>query len=279
MLTLMTCRPSSFTRLVLAAALVLPCRAAAQSPGSSEESIQQTPAQQFASGPMPGTYQASITFGGQTQDGRTATKGVTLNGIVAYRTRRNQLLRFDTEVAHARYRPAPGAPHLTVENNALMSLTFIHGLNRYAGFMVMGDWKRDTILGLNYRARGVTGIGLELVQTPRMNLMVGPGIAVGREDSVLPNAPTAIVGAGVIQSFSWHPSRTSTIEEYFGGFKDMRDAKDSSLTFNASFLAQATRYVGLKIYYKYSREGVFPEATGPTQRQFGAGVTFTFPGT
>jgi hypothetical protein len=221
----------------------------------------------------------SITFGVQLQDGRTATRGYSLNGIAAYKTRRNQLWRFDTEVAHARYRPGPGAPHLTVENNGLMSLTFIHGITRYAGLMMMGDWKRDTILGVNYRVRGVTGIGLELVQTPRANLMVGPGIAAGRQESVLPNAPTGLIDAGVIQSFSWHPSKTSTVEQYLGGYKDVRHDKDYSLTFNASVMARAARHLGLKIYYKYSREGVFPAETGPTQREFGAGVTYTFPGT
>lgn len=237
--------------------------------------VDQSAVEAFASGPKPGTTQANATFGFQVQTGRTETLGYTLDGVLAHMTTHKQLVRFAAQEGHGEYRPAPGAARLTVENSHAASLDLIQGVAPHVGIMAGLEFRRDTILALDYRVYGRGGVGL-LFDNKDASFMVGVGGAVGREHSLVPNAPSSYLGVGVQQSLTWHPTPTFVVEDTFSSVVNTSDSGDRTTTLRASATARIASHAGLKVAYTYQYDQVHPIFVSATQQQFTMGVQVFF---
>jgi hypothetical protein len=238
-------------------------------------SVDQTPVQSFEAGPKPGTFGGTATVGFQIQNGLTETLGYTVDGVLAYMTRHKQLLRFDVENAHGEYRPSPGASRLTVENNHLASLDLIQGVSKHLGVMAGMEFKRDTILALNYRVYGRGGVGF-LFDGKKANLLIGLGAAAGREHSLVANSPSGYYGVGLLQSLTVHPTQTFVVEDSLSSVVNTSGRGDRSTTLHASATARIASHAGIKIAYKYEYDRIHPVFSAATQQQLTIGVQLSF---
>ena len=262
--------------LMFAAIVGFASTASAQTPGSTETSTDQTLAQDLASAPAPGKSAASITIGGQIQNGRTETKGLKIDGIVAHTTQKHALLRLDVEMDYARYRPAPDTPDLVVENSKLASLIYLHPLK--SKFYLFGStaWKRDEVLGLDYRAFAEAGAGRVLWANAKFNAFLGASYAVGKEHRAHTDTGDDVLDVGILQNVHIKISDVAGIEEWFKGHLQTTDSDDKSYQFNIAFLTKVTRHAGLKIYYKNQYDALVPPGTANRQTEVGAGLQIDF---
>lgn len=239
--------------------------------------VDQSAIDAFASGPKPGTTMANATFGFSLQSGQTETLGYTLDGVLAHMTDRKQLIRLAAQEGHGEYRPAPGASRLTVEDNHAASLDFMQGVHPHFGIMAGLEFRRDTILALDYRFYGRAGVGL-LLDNKEASFMVGVGAAAGREHSLVPNTPSRYVGLGIQQSLTYHPTPTFVLADSFSSVINTSDNGDRSTTLNVSAMARIASHAGLKISYKHQYDRIHPVFVSATQQTFTVGVQVTFAG-
>jgi len=273
----------SLRRSMTAVALVVlgvlvPPDVLAQSPGGDEGSQTATPAQQLADAPPPGTWLADGTLGFQLQDGRTDTRGYNVDLIFAHSTAGGTLIRFEAELIRAEYRAPDSGDFTSVDDREYLGATFVPKLTDQLGIMLLGSWQRDDPVGLEHRTMAQGGLYLELVQSPRLQIMIAPLVGAGTQDNAQEGGSAGIFNIGAIQSLTWHATETFTVQSYFKGHQDLREGDDFSVAFNASGMAGITSHVGLKIYYKLSVEGIHAPDRDNWQHDIGAGISIKFPG-
>ncbi len=261
---------------LIALGVMLARPAAAQSPGSSETSTDQTLAQDLASAPAPGKSSVSITVGGQIQQGRTETKGMKVDGIFAHSTQRKDLIRLDAEIDYARYRPAAGEDELVVENSQQATLFYLRPQHKRLYLFGSTAWRRDMIVGLNYRAYAEAGAGTVVVARANVDSFIGLSYALGREHRPHTNQGAAVSDIGILQNFHWRISDIMGIEEWFKGHLQVTDSDDQTYTFNVSLMSKLTKYAGLKIYYKRQYDALTPPTVSNLQNEIGMGVQINF---
>ncbi len=266
---------AAFLVFVLAVFLAQP--AAAQTPGSSETSTDQTLAQDLASAPPLGHTGVSVTIGGQIQQGRTETKGLTVNGIVAHTTHRHELLRVDAETGYARYRPKAGADDLVVENNQQAAFTYLRPVHKQRVFLFgSAGWRRDAILGLDYRAFAEAGAGAAVIAHAKVNAFLGASYAVGREHRNHTDTGNEVLDVGLLQNIHIRISNVMGIEEWFKGHLQTTHSDDRNYTFNVALLTKVTKHAGLKIYYKRQYDALTPPTVSNLQTEVGLGLQIDF---
>lgn len=260
--------------LLLLCTLVVPAPAAAQTTDPAG-----TLAQEMASAPKPGESTITVTIGGQIQEGRTETAGLTATGLVAHTTKRDQILRFEVDTAYGRYRAAPGTPSFVVENNQRVSLTAMQPLHERKRVYLfgMGGWRRDTMLGLEYRAWVEAGAGVSAIVHPKVNAFIGASLSVGRQSRTFTSLGESVVDPGLLQTLTVHLTNLLSFQQSFVGHINSTDAgDDNSYTLNASLMARVSKHVGMKIYYSRQHDTLRPASTPATQSQIGAGVQIGF---
>ena len=262
--------------LPLVCAVLSPAAAFGQSEGSNEASTDPTPAQQLADAPAPGAWSVASTLGFQIKDGRTDTRGYNVDLIVAHSTSGRTLLRFDGELSRAEYRP-PGGSYLTVDDREYASFTLIRSLKDRLGLMTVGSWQRDSPVGLGHRVMARVGPYIQLINTPRVQLMIAPLIGGGQQNNHRSGSSDGMFNLGGIQSLTWHPTNTFTVQTYFQAHQDLDEGDDYATAFNVSGTAMIASHLGLKIYYKFSAEGIHPDDRDNEQHEVGAGLSITFP--
>ncbi len=272
----MTSTIASRLTLSLLALLSLPAVAVAQSPGSSEQSTEPSLAQALSSTPVRGQSGVSLVLGLQVQDGRTETIGWMINGIASHTTQRRQLIRFDLEVTSAKFRPAAGQPLLHVDNDRQIHALFLQPLRPRISFIALGGWRRDTILGLDYRAAAGVGLGLHVLETRKMNMLIAPTFQVGREDRNHTEVGDDVLDFGFLQNFVGQVTPVLSIEEWFQTTLDTHTSADKASVFNISALAKVAKYVSLKIYYKHQYDGLVPRGASNSQKEFGSAIVVAF---
>lgn len=265
---------STFTCIVFAYAFA--GVAAAQSPGSSGTSSEPTLAQDFESAPKPGESGAQFTLGGQLSEGRTETKGLNIDGIIAHQTKKRQVWRADVETSYAWYRGEPGTPAVKAEDKQYASLTYWQPWKKVY-LLGMGYYRRDAILGLDYRAAGEAGVGKEIYTSKKVTSFVGGSFAFGREHRNFTDAGEEVRDVGVLQTLNIRVTGLLGFEEWFKAHIDTSGADDGDYTFNASFLAKVSKYAGMKIYYTRQYDALHPASQSAAQSTIGAGVSITLP--
>jgi hypothetical protein len=237
----------------------------------------ETASDAFASGPKPGTTSVNVTAGFQLQKGQTETLGTSFDGVIAHMSKQQQLLRFAASQSHAEYRPAPGADRLTVENNATATGDYIQALSRHVGAMLGAEYRRDTIIGLDYRVYGRGGIAF-LADHPRASFLVGVGAAAGRQHSLVPGATHQYTGVGFNQSLTVHPTPRLLLKDAFSAIVGVGGSTDRTVNFQTSATAQFAAHAGLSIAYTYTYDKIHPVIVSATQQELTVGVQLTFEG-
>jgi putative salt-induced outer membrane protein YdiY len=265
------CTPLTIVTAIVVSLLALPGGAAAQGTGDSSLT------QELATAPKPGETTMSVTIGGQIQNGRTETKGLTVSGIVAHTTKREQILRFDVETAYARYRAAAGTPSFVAENNQQVSLTALHPVHKRVYVFGMSGWRRDVMLGLDYRAWAQAGAGVAAIAHPKVNAFIGASLSVGKQSRHFTTVGETVLDPGILQTLNVHLTDLLSFQQSFLGHVNSTDAgDDNSYTLNASVTAKVSRHIGMKIYYKRQHDTLHPASVSATQSQIGGGVQISF---
>lgn len=268
-------RPSVF--MATCVIWALPGAVLAQSEGANELSMDSTVAQHLATAPAPGTWKGSGTFGFQFEDGRVDTRGYAVDAIVAHTTGGGLMLRLEGEWKRAEARPAPEADMLILDDTRYGALSVARHLTGIVGVMAVGSWRQDVPVGLQHRAMAQVGPYLALAASPMLKISTIPMLGVGRQENARSLESEGIVLLGGIQSITWHPTRTATVEAYLAAHRVLDDADDYSVVLNTSVMGALSRHVGLKVYYQLSEEGIHPLGTAPRQHTLGAGVNLAFP--
>lgn len=265
---------------VVVAALALwalPGAVLGQSQGANELSMDSTVAQHLATAPAPGTWQGAGTFGFQLQDGRVDTRGYSVDAIVAHTTGGGLMLRLEGEWKRAEARPTPDADMFILDDTRYGALSVARHLTGRVGVMALGSWRQDIPVGLQHRAMAQVGPYLALVASPMLKISTIPMVGVGRQENARSLESEGIVHLGGIQSITWHPTRTATVEAYLAAHRVLDNEDDTSVALNTSIMGALSRNLGLKVYYQFSEEGIHPLGMPPRQHTVGAGVNLAFP--
>lgn len=258
------------------AVLSRPAIAVAQSPGSNEESPEPTLAQELSSTPVRGQSGVSATLGFKLQDGRTEAKGWEIDGIASHTTQRRQLIRFDVEISSSKVRLAENQPFLQIDDNHQFQGLFLQPIRRRISGIALGGWRRDAILGLDYRASVGGGIGLHIVESRRANLLFAPTFVAGKEHRRHTDQANDVVDFGFLQSFVGRVTPVLSIEEWWQTNVDTSDSADKASTFNVSAIARITRHISWKLYYKQQYDGLVPRGQSNSQREIGTAMVIAF---
>ena len=259
-----------------AALLLLPQFVHAQSPGASETSTTPALAQDLSTAPIPGQSGVTVTAGFSVQSGRTETKGWSLDGIVAHTTKKKLLMRLDAETNYADYKATATTPFFKAEDNHMISMTAMRGINPRLSWLAIGGWRRDMVLQLEYRYWAEPGLAVHVIQKPRVNLLVAGMFAVGTEHRSHTDKGNNVADAGILQTFTAKVTGKFGIEEYLQTHVDTTEADDQATSFNISVLSEIAPHTGLKVYYQLWRDTLPPPGQDPVQTTMGVAVQITF---
>lgn len=259
---------------LLVSTLGLASPAAAQ----SEDPTEQTAAQELADAPPAGTWSSDVTLGFQIKDGRTETRGYDADLVVAHSTRGGSLIRFEAQASFAQFRPPSGGDFLKVDDKQYLSVNGVRKLSGRVGATVVGSWQRDDPAGLEHRLMAQAGVYVGVVNSPRVQMMVAPLVGLGTQDDARDTDSEGILNIGGMQSLTWHPTGTATVKLTVKGHQDLKESEDFSLALNGSVGAAINSHLGLKLYYKFSSEGIHPQDQAQNQHEVGAGLSITIPG-
>lgn len=231
--------------------------------------------EEMQSAPRPGQSGASLTVGGTIKDGRTETVGWQVSGWAAHTTKRRELFRFDVGTQYGSYRAGTGLPKTTVEDNQSVLFTYIKPLDKRWSLLGIGQWRRDAILGLDYRAALEGGIGYNLIETRRVFAQIGTSVAGGHERRNHTRRGDAVRDIGVLQLFTYRLTPVLGLEEYVKAQMDTTETDDQHFEGSITLLAQVAKVVGLKIYYTHQYDALHAPTTSATQKELGVGVQIT----
>ena len=262
--------------LVLVLLAATPAALAAQSPGAANASTDATLAQTLTAAPIPGQTGISVTGGGTLMEGRTETKGWTLDGIVSYTTSKRLLMRFEAQAAHTDYRLAPGQPYLTIENHQLATALFLKPVRKRFSLLSIGGWARDELLQLEHRAWVEAGLGIHLVDLPKVNFLVAPLFAVGAEHRTFTDTASGVSDFGVLQTFTLKLNPKFVFEEFLAMHADVTHSGDSSSIWNVSAISEVAPHFNLKVYYQYNYAELVPQGQDPLQTTIGLALQVLF---
>jgi len=263
-------------RYPFAAALVLACAATSPAAAQTTLSLESELETELAAAPRPGQSGVSVTIGGQIQDGRTKTLGMTTTGVAAHTTKKKQLLRFDVKTDFAKYRPDTTGPLYLAEDNQAVGLTFLQTVKtRYAVFAKTG-WRRDKVLGLDYRAWVEGGGGMEVVTHKKVNAFLGASYAVGREHRSSTTQGEDVLDVGVLQTLNVTITPVLSFHEWFQVRFQTTDSDDNSNSFNATLVAKVSKHAGIKIAYQRHYDSLHLSTVSALQSQLIAGMQISF---
>lgn len=231
---------------------------------------------ELTSNPIAGQRAVTLTAGATLQQGRTETKGWSLDGVLAHTTDAHLLLRLEAVSTTAHLRPAPGEPYLEVENNHMISGLAMRRFHRNLSWLVIAGWRRDSVLQLDYRVWAEAGVAVHLVANKSVDLFVAPMFAVGDEKRSHTDRGSNVADAGLLQTLTVRVHERFGIEQQLQTHVDTTETDDQATAFSISTLAQVAPHVGLKVYYQLRRDSLPPPGQDPTQSKAGIGVSVSF---
>ena len=264
--------------LKLALALTLPTALHAQS-GEQELSARADTigsadtAGLLASAPAPGSQSASITAGFEVNEGRTETRGYSIDAIWARMSESGMLLRLDGTLKRGEYRAAPGQDRIVVDDMYELAVGLVRPIAGSFSLLASGTWKRDEPVGLKHRFLAQAGVGFTFVKGRQLLFTIGPVVGIGNQDNAASNGADGIPLLGGVQTLSWRASETFGIETEFHGYSNLDDSDDFVLDFTVAGTSQINSRLGLKASYTYTREGIHPQEVSEMQRRLEFGVT------
>jgi hypothetical protein len=276
----MTLRAPSVTRalrvVLVASCLLLAAggRAFAQITGTDPSTTPMI--QSLTSAPTPGKGSVSLTGGASFTSTSSQTLGWQVSSVADYTTAQRWLMRLDYVSNYASYGAAPGAARVKISDNHFVSGTFLHRIRTGVSLIAIAGWRRDTIMQLNRRVWGEGGIGFHLVEGKKINMVVAPTFALGREHRAFTSHGDGVEDFGVLQMFTYVVPGTVGIQESLHTGIDSSATDDRSTSFNVSVSAKVAPHVGMKVYYQLQYDSLPPPGTPQKQYTVGFGVSVSF---
>lgn len=266
-----------FIAVILGAcACLAPGNAWAQAATKPPLAANQTLEEEMSSAPVPGQSGVSLTVGAQIQDGRTSTRGWSIDAIAAHTLAGGQLLRLDTAVHHGKYSGGPNEPLVKAEDNQRVTATYLQRLRPRVYALGLAEWRRDAIIELDYRAAAEAGALLGLIEQPRLRLVAGAAFALGRESRGYRPDFEQVRDVGLRQHLVAYLGSRAVFEQSFTAHVEVGNADDKTRQFDASLMSRVTSRVGMKFYYKYQYDALHPIGQLAAQHEMGFGVQYTF---
>ena len=256
--------------------LAVPTHVLAQAAAPAPLAAGQSLAEELTSAPAHGQSGVAVTLGGQFQDGRTETRGVSLDAIVAHTTKRGALLRWDGELSYGKYSRAPGVPLVKAEDNQRAKFTYLQRLRPRLYALGLAEWRRDAIIELDYRAAAEAGAGVGLVEREHLQLFAGASFALGREGRGYLSHSEQVRDLGVMQSLVIRPAPRMMFEQSLRTHVELGNADDHALLLKLSLMSQVTSFAGFKIYYTHQFDALHPVDQAALQREAGIGLQIRF---
>lgn len=258
--------------LVLAATALIPV------PTSAQEEAQIGATSLLASAPKPGSSAAAITIGFEINDGRTETRGYSIDATWARMTMSHTLVRLDGQLKRADFRPAVGADRITVDDTKELTASLVHPLKGKIALLGEASFKRDAPVELDHRALLQAGIGFNIIRGETFLLSFGPMVGVGRQNNAAAPDAAGITIIGGIQSLSWRVSPTFGIETSLHGYSNLDDSDDHVIDLSVAGTSRIASRLGLKVSYSWTKEGIHPANVSDIQRRLQVGATITLAG-
>lgn len=168
-----------------------------------------------------------------------------------------------------------GEDRQKVQDTRLAAITFMHPLTSRFSFVEVAQYQHDLTHELDHREMLSTGIAWHAIRGKRVELLIIPGVNLGRQRSDLENSPTSINAFGAYQLLSVSITPTFSFQESVTAFQDFDDSQFRALTLNSSASAKISKHLGLSVGYTYSYEGIRPEDAPTSQSTVSLGLMFS----
>jgi len=259
-------------KLAVLVSIFAPALAFAQAPADASEPVT---IKMLSSSPQPGERGVQATIGGSQQSGSSNTQGVSITVVAAHTTKSGNLVRFDGDYGLARYKQVESAPWFKVQNNLVAQNVYIHLFKKRWAATGAAYYRRDPIVGLDYRAFAQGGLGYQFANTARFKLLAGGAFALGNQSRVQ-HGDQAVRAVGFTDSLVMRIGKATHIEQSLLYHIDVSETDDKTYAFSVSLLSAINKHAGLKVAYKRQYDALVPRGVPTLQSAITVGVTVGF---
>ncbi len=224
--------------------------AAAPPPASApEQRIQKLP------------WRGSLGGGIQLESGRTNGRGIMISGELAKKLTEEHLLEFDGQLNHSTFKAA-GGPRTVAAHNMLFGGQWSRPLNKRFFIADRFILTRDTVLGINDREFNASGIGVNLIASPKGNLYIVPAFGLGAQTTSVERINGLAMGFAAYEKFEYKLSEHWGISQWANLRTNKEHTADRSAKVHFELTAPALhKRVFLSFSGDYTYEGILsPQA-------------------
>lgn len=207
------------------------------------------------------SWRGSLGGGIQLESGRTNGRGIMISGEVAKRLTEEDLLEFDGQLNHSTFKAA-GGPRTVAAHNMLFSGQWSRPLNKRFFIADRFIVTRDTVLGIDDRELNASGVGVNLIASPRGNFYIVPAFGLGAQTTSVERINGLAMGFAVYEKFEYKLSEHWGISQWANLRTNKEHTSDRSAKVHLELTAPALhKRVFLSFSCDYTYEGILsPQA-------------------
>jgi hypothetical protein len=187
------------------------------------------------------------------------------------------LWRGEAHWQKAEVRPQPSSPRFVIDDTRFVSLAGTRPVHDRIGVMGVVSWRRDIPLKLDHRTMAQVGPAFTLVHGRTLSIATVPLLGVARQNNAAVDKDETVVQMGGIQTLTWRPIPTATVQIYASGHRMLENSDDYGYVLNASLTGALSRHLGMSLFYRAHEEGIRPPGVERVQHSLGAGLKVGFP--
>lgn len=252
--------------------ILAPVLAFAQAPADASEPVT---IKMLSSSPQPGERGVQATIGGSQQSGGSNSQGVSIAVVAAHTTKSGHLARLDLDYALARYKQVESAPWFKVQDKLVAQNVYMLLFKKRWAATGAAYYRRDPIVGLDYRAFAQGGLGYQFANAARFKLLAGGSFALGNQSRVQ-HGDQAVRAVGFTDSLVMRIGTSTHIEQSLLYHIDVLETDDKYYSFSTSLLTAISRHVGLRLAYQRQYDALVPRGVPSLQSAITVGVTVGF---
>ncbi len=211
--------------------------------------------------PLPPVWEGKISGGVQFESGRTEQRAVSISGDVAKVFTPESTVSFEGSVMRATLLVAPRTPRYTGADNMSFAGQYLRKLKTKRFFLVdRAFYTRDTVTGVGNRFINATGVGINLILSPKGQFYIVPAFAMGTQDTDVKSINGFTTGFASFQKFDYKLSDMWSISQNTSVRINGKNIHDTTITGYAGLMAPAIyKRLFLSIGVDYNYEGMlFP---------------------
>lgn len=206
-------------------------------------------------------WRGSLGGGIQLESGRTNGRGIMISAEVGKKLTEGHMLTFDGQLNHSTFK-AGGGPRTVAAHNMLFGGQWSHRLNKRFFIADRFIVTRDTILGINDREFNASGIGVNLIASPRGNFYIVPAFGLGAQTTSVERINGRAMGFAAYEKFEYKLSEHWGISQWANLRTNKEYTSDKSAKVHFELTAPALhKRVFLSFSGDYTYEGILsPQA-------------------